>query len=375
MLILTLLMLRFLHNKGIIFLNPVKISGLVRDPRTVNAIPLIFISILLLHSCKQGTREQGEKDPGDAMAEQIAIDPLPSWNEGTARNTIIDFVEAATTEGGPGFIPEADRIATFDNDGTLWAEKPVYFQLLFAIDRVKTMAPDHPEWKTQEPYRAILENDMESLQEQGMKGIATLVMTTHAGMSPEEFQKIVQEWMSVAQHPQTGKPYDQMVYQPMLELLNYLRANKFRTFIVSGGGLEFLRSWAEVTYGIPPFQVVGSSIKTEFVQEDGNYKIKRLPEIEFVDDKEGKPVGINRFIGKVPVMAVGNSDGDLQMLLYSATKQPSLQLYVHHTDSVREWAYDRQSHVGQLDKGLDTAAARKWTLIDMANDWNRVFPE
>ncbi|THD65673.1 haloacid dehalogenase-like hydrolase [Robertkochia marina] len=340
----------------------------------INIGHCLIFSVLLLFSCKQETNSNSPiLSPAQEAAN--AADPLPSWNEGNARNIIMDFVEAATTEGGPGFIPEEDRIATFDNDGTLWAEKPVYFQLLFAIDRVKTMAPDHPEWKTEEPYRAILENDMESLKDQGMKGIATLVMTTHAGMSPEEFQKIVQEWMSVAQHPETGKPFDQMVYQPMLELLNYLRANKFRTFIVSGGGLEFLRSWAEVTYSVPPYQVVGSSIKTEFVQENGRYMIKRLPEIEFIDDKEGKPVAINRFIGKVPTIAVGNSDGDLPMLLYSATKQPSLQLYVHHTDSIREWAYDRKSHVGQLDKGLDTAAVRQWTLIDMANDWNRVFPE
>lgn len=375
MLILTIILLRFLHHKGILTPFMSRLSKLTRDAVRVNGIPMIFIWILLLHSCKQDRQEQQVTDAEITLKEQMAKNPLPSWNEGDAKNIILDFVEAATTEGGPGFIPEADRIATFDNDGTLWAEKPLYFQLLFAMDRVKLMAPDHPEWKTKEPYRAILENDMESLKEQGLKGIATLVMTTHTGMSPSEFHKIVQEWMSVALHPQTGKPYDQMVYQPMLELLNYLRANNFRTFIVSGGGLEFLRSWAEVTYSVPPYQVVGSSVKTEFVQENGQYMIKLLPEIEFVDDKEGKPVGINRFIGKVPVIAVGNSDGDLPMLQYSATRQPSLQLYVHHTDSIREWAYDRESAIGRLDKGLDTAAARQWTLINMANDWNQVFPE
>ena len=335
-----------------------------------------LLAVLVLWSCKQQEKAESNSPVlSQAQQEAIAADPLPSWNEGVTKQTIIDFVTEATKESSSGFIPERERIATFDNDGTLWAEKPVYFQLYFAIDRVRLMADQHPEWKNEQPFKAILENDMESLQKQGMKGIAKLVMTTHADTSPEEFRKIVQDWMSVAQHPKTGKPYDQMVYEPMLELLNYLRANKFRTFIVSGGGVEFLRSWAEVTYGIPSFQIVGSSIKTEFVNENGTYMIKRLPEMEFIDDKEGKPVAINRFIGKVPAIAVGNSDGDLAMLLYSATKNPSLQLYVHHTDSIREWAYDRKSHVGQLDKGLDTAAVRKWTVIDMANDWKTVFPE
>ncbi|WP_224489190.1 HAD family hydrolase [Robertkochia flava] len=330
--------------------------------------------VLMVLSCKQ---ESGDAalEGSNEEATVASADPLPSWNEGAAKSAIIEFVTAATTEGSDGFIPVKDRIATFDNDGNLWAEQPVYFQLLFAIDRIKLMAEQHPEWKNEEPYKSILEGNLKNIEAQGMQGIVKLVMTTHAGMSPQEFRKIVQDWMAFATHPKTGKPYNQMIYEPMLELLNYLRDHEFKTFIVSGGGVEFMRAWAEVTYGIPPYQVVGSSIKTEFVIENGQAVIKRLPEMEFIDDKEGKPIGINRFIGKIPVFASGNSDGDLQMLLFSDSRDPSFQLYLHHTDSIREWAYDRDSHIGKLDKGLDEALARGWTVIDMANDWKTVFPE
>ena len=326
-------------------------------------------------ACKQQSSTEEEIMNTNDEATVVSADPLPAWNEGPTKKAIIDFVTAATTEGDAGFIPEKDRIAAFDNDGNLWAEKPVYFQLLFAVDRIREMAPDHPEWKNQEPYKSILEGNMKDLEAQGMEGILKLVMTTHAGMSPEEFRKTVQDWMAYATHPKTGKPYNQMVYEPMLELMNYLRDHEFKTFIVSGGGVEFIRAWAEATYGIPPYQVVGSSIKTEFLIEDGQAVIKRLPEMEFIDDKEGKPIGINRFIGKIPVFASGNSDGDLQMLLYSDSRDPSFQLYLHHTDSIREWAYDRESHVGSLDKGLEEATARGWSVIDMAKDWKTVFPE
>ncbi|MBL7472731.1 HAD family hydrolase [Robertkochia sediminum] len=345
--------------------------------KTSSFTTALFLFLLLAFwGCKQ---EQGANDSsassGELKTDAYATDPLPSWNDGAHKSAIIKFVSDAINEGSTGFIPIQDRIATFDNDGTLWAEQPVYFQLLFVIDRIKEMADDHPEWKEQEPYRSILEGNYKNVEAQGLKAIAQLVMTTHAGTSPQEFRKIVQDWMSYATHPKTGKPFNQMTYQPMLELLEYLRAHDFKTFIVSGGGVEFLRAWAEVTYGIPPYQVVGSSIKTEWITDSNTVHINRLPELEFIDDKEGKPIGINRFIGKVPVFAAGNSDGDLQMLLYSDTKDPSMQLYLHHTDSIREWAYDKESHIGRLDKGLDEAARHGWLVIDMANDWNRVFPD
>lgn len=338
-------------------------------------LSFLLISLMLTHGCKQEEKAGVSTEDSGAKMSAQQPDPLPSWNDGAHKSAIIQFVSNAIKEGNTGFIPEQDRIATFDNDGTLWAEQPAYFQLFFAIDRIKEMSGDHPEWKEQEPYKSILEGRLDHLEAQGMEALIKLVMTTHAGMSPQEFRKIVQDWMAFATHPKTGKPFNQMTYQPMLELLEYLRANEFKTFIVSGGGVEFLRAWAEVTYGIPPYQVIGSSIKTEWINDSNTVHINRLPELEFIDDKEGKPIGINRFIGKVPVFAAGNSDGDLQMLLYSDTKNPSLQLYIHHTDSIREWAYDRKSHIGKLDMGLDEASKHGWLVIDMANDWNRVFPD
>jgi len=310
-----------------------------------------------------------------AMAAQAA-DPLPSWNEGASKARILAFVEAVTQQGGKDFVPVEDRIAVFDNDGTLWAEQPMYVQLFFAIDRVKALAPKHPEWKTQQPFKAVLEGDMKSLAASGEKGLVTLVMATHAGMTTTEFEKIVRDWMATARHPTTHRPFTKMVYQPMLELLQYLRANGFKTYIVSGGGVEFMRPWTQAVYGVPPEQVIGSTIKTKFELRNGEPVLVRLPQIDFIDDKDGKPVGINRSIGRRPLAAFGNSDGDLQMLQWTtAGAGPRLALYVHHTDATREWAYDRKSAFGRLDKGLDEARVKGWTVVDMKQDWKVVFPD
>ena len=323
--------------------------------------------IFFIASCNQETTS--------VPIAETAVDPLPSWNQGATRSAIVDFVEDVTNPNSPNFVPPADRIATFDNDGNLWSEQPLYFQLIFALDRVKALASDHPEWQEQQPFKAVLEDDKTTLLESGEHGILELVMATHAGMTPDGFQQTVQQWLETARHPRFDQPYNKMIYQPMLELLEYLRAHDFKTFIVSGGGVEFMRAWVEEAYGIPPEQVVGSSIKTEFILEDGQPLIRRLAEIDFIDDKAGKPVGINKFIGKRPILASGNSDGDLQMLQYTAAGDgPRLLLYLHHTDSVREWAYDRDSHIGRLDQGLDEAAQHGWTVIDMAKDWNVIYP-
>jgi len=301
-------------------------------------------------------------------------DPLPSWNEGPAKKSIVAFVTKVTTKGSLDFVSPAERIATFDNDGTLWAEQPMYFQLFFALDRVKAVAPQHPEWKDQEPFASLLRGDLQALLAGGEKAILEIVMATHAGMTTQEFEEIVRDWIATARHPITKRPYTEMVYQPMLELLAYLRANGFKTFIVSGGGIEFMRPWAEKVYGIPPEQVVGSSIRTKFELRDGQPVLLRLPEITFIDDGPGKPVGINQHIGRRPLAAFGNSDGDLQMLQWTAAGAgPRLCLYVHHTDNEREWAYDRVSHIGKLDKGLDEAMRQGWTVVDMKKDWKIVF--
>jgi hypothetical protein len=311
-----------------------------------------------------------------ATLAQAQTDPLPSWNDGAAKTAIVEFVEAVTAEGAPGFVPEPERTATFDNDGTLWVEHPMYTQLAFALDRVKAMAPDHPEWKTTQPFQAVLEGDLKALAASGEKGLVQIVATTHAGMSTAEFETIVNDWMATARDPRFGKPYTELVYQPMLELLDYLRANGFKTFIVSGGGIEFMRPWTEEVYGIPPEQVVGSSIKTEFRLVDGKPVLMRLPEVNFVDDHAGKPVGINSHIGRRPIAAFGNSDGDFEMLQWTTTgaEGPRLGMIVHHTDADREYAYDRDTEFGKLDRGLDAAASEGWIVIDMARDWNRIFP-
>jgi hypothetical protein len=305
----------------------------------------------------------------------LASEPLPSWNEGASKRAIVDFVERVTRPGSPAFVPPAERVAVFDNDGTLWSEQPAYFQLFFAIDRVKALAPEHPEWKEKEPFASLLRGDLKSALAGGERALLEVVMATHAGTTTEEFDRIVREWVATARHPKTGRLYTEMVYQPMLELLSYLRANGFKTFIVSGGGIEFMRPWVERVYGIPPEQVVGSSIRTKFELRDGVPVLVRLPELDFIDDKAGKPVGIQSHIGRRPIAAFGNSDGDLQMLQWTtAGKGARFALIVHHTDAEREWAYDAPSHIGQLDQALVEARARGWTVVDMKNDWKTIFP-
>jgi phosphoglycolate phosphatase-like HAD superfamily hydrolase len=285
------------------------------------------------------------------------------------------FVEKVTKEGSPDFVPVPERIAVFDNDGTLWAEQPMYFQAFFVFDRIKALAPQHPEWKDKEPFASVLKGDVKSALAGGDRALMEMVMATHTGMTSEEFAKIVKDWIATAKHPMTKRPYTEMVYQPMLELLAYLRANGFKTFVVSGGGIEFMRPWTENVYGIPPEQVIGSSGKTKFELRDGKPVLVRLPELNFVDDKGGKPVGINQHIGRRPIAAFGNSDGDLQMLQWTAAGTGArFCLYVHHNDAAREWAYDRQSHIGTLDKGLDEANAKGWTVVSMKDDWKTVFP-
>jgi hypothetical protein len=305
----------------------------------------------------------------------LAADPLPSWNAGVSKGNIIKFVEGVTDDGGPNYVPPEARIATFDNDGTLWVEQPMYTQLFFALDRVKVLAPQHPEWKTQEPFASLLKGDTKGVMSGGMKSVGEILMATHAGMTTEEFEQIVTEWLATARHPVTQRPYTEMVYQPMLELLDYLRDNEFKTFIVSGGGIEFMRPWTQAVYGIPREQVVGTSIKTKFDIQDGKPVLVRLPELNFIDDKEGKPVGINLHIGQRPIAAFGNSDGDLQMLQYATAGEGArFALFVHHTDAEREWAYDRKSSIGRFDKGLDEAKAKGWTVVDMKRDWKVIYP-
>jgi len=304
-----------------------------------------------------------------------AADPLASWNDGAAKKSIVEFVAAATRSGGPGFIAPAERIAVFDNDGTLWAEQPIYFQLAFAFDRIRALAPQNPKWKTTEPYASVLASDIKTALAGGEKAIAEIVMVTHAGMTTDAFAKIVADWIATAKHPRFDRPYTEMVYQPMLELLAYLRANGFKTYIVSGGGIEFMRVFSEKVYGVPPEQVIGSTIDTKFEVRDGKPVILREPAIDFIDDKAGKPVAINKFIGRRPVFAFGNSDGDQQMLEWTAASGGAqLMGLVHHTDAEREWAYDHPSAVGQLDTALGEATAKGWTVVDITKDWKRVFP-
>jgi hypothetical protein len=310
-----------------------------------------------------------------ALAATQANDPLPSWNEGVSKQAIMQFVQYVSTEGGPRFVPPGERIAVFDNDGTLWSEQPMYFQLAFALDQVKTLAPQHPEWKEKQPFKAALEGDLKTVLAGGEHALLEIVMATHAGNTTDEFSQAVRDWLSTAKHPKTGRPYTEMVYQPMLELMAYLRANGFKTFIVSGGGIEFMRPWTERVYGVPPEQVIGSSIKTEYEVRDGKPVLLRLPEINFIDDKAGKPVGINQHIGRRPIAAFGNSDGDHQMLQWTvAGSGPRFALIVHHTDAEREWAYDRSSSIGHLDKALDEALEKGWTVVDMKRDWKTIFP-
>ncbi|KSV93099.1 HAD family phosphatase [Sinorhizobium sp. GL28] len=308
---------------------------------------------------------------------QAQTDPLPSWNDTAPKAAIVAFVEKVTTENTPDFVPEPERIAVFDNDGTLWVEHPMYTQLAFALDRVKAEAPSHPEWKDTQPFKAVLEGDMKTLAASGEKGLIELIMTTHSGMTSDEFQKVVADWLATARDPHFKRPYIELVYQPMLELLAYLRANGFKTFIVSGGGIEFMRPWSEQVYGVPPEQVVGSSIKTQFEMRDGMPTLFRLPQVNFIDDKSGKPVGINEHIGRRPIAAFGNSDGDLEMLQWTTMTGGSVRfaMLIHHTDAEREYAYDRDTEFGRLDEALDAAAINKWTVVDMKADWKEIFPK
>jgi len=312
-----------------------------------------------------------------ALTETWAADtqsPLVSWNDGATKTAIVDFVARVTTEGSPDFVPVPERIATFDNDGTLWCEQPMYTQLAFAIDRVRVLGPQHPEWKTQEPFASLLKGDVKNALA-GEKALVELIAATHAGMTTDAFSLIVDEWMKTARHPKYKRPYTECVYQPMLELLAYLRAHGFKTFIVSGGGVEFMRPWTERVYGIPPEQVVGSRGKLKFELQDGAPVLLKLPEVDLVDDGPGKPVGIQQQIGRQPIAAFGNSDGDLQMLQWTTAGDGArFGLIVHHTDAEREYAYDRDSHIGRLDKALDEAPQRGWTVVNMKSDWKTIFP-
>ena len=300
--------------------------------------------------------------------------PLVSWNDGPAKASLIAFVEAVTTTGAKDFVPPAERIAVFDNDGTLWAEQPLYFQLAFALDRVKALAPEHPEWKTKEPFKTLLTGDVNGALAQGEKAMLEIMAANHTGMTTEAFATTVRDWVATATHPKLGKRYVELTYRPMVELLAYLRANGFKTFIVSGGGVEFMRAWAEDAYGIPPEQVIGSSGVTKFERRPSGPVLLKEPKVEFIDDGAGKPSGINRFIGRRPILAFGNSDGDQQMLEWTAAGGGARFVgLVHHTDAKREWAYDRASSVGKLDKALDEATAKQWVVVDMARDWRKVF--
>jgi phosphoglycolate phosphatase-like HAD superfamily hydrolase len=315
-----------------------------------------------------------------SMAAVWAEDPLPSWNEGPTKTAIVEFVQRVTTEGSPDFVRPGERIATFDNDGCLWAEQPVYFQGLFALDRIKALAHEHPEWQTTEPFKSVIAGDMKGVMASGKEGLMKIIAASHANVTADEFAAAVREWITTARHPTTGKPFAQMTYKPMRELLDYLRANGFKTFIVSGGGIDFMRVFAERVYGVPPEQVIGSELDAEFEMRDGVPTIMKSGKVVLIDDNVGKPVGIYRHIGRRPIFAAGNSDGDLQMLQYTTIprsaedKSPRFGLIVHHTDAEREWAYDRESHIGKLDKALDEAPERGWTVVDMKADWNQVFP-
>ncbi len=331
----------------------------------MKCFPVMALTLLLLQQSVMA----------EAPAENPAPDPLPSWRDGQAKRTIVEFVERVTRRGGEDFVPAAERIAVFDNDGTLWCEQPIYVQLAFAVDRVRKLAPNHPEWKTQQPFKAAIDGDMKTLAATGKPGLMEILKVSHAGNTTEEFEQIVRDWISTARHPQTGRLYTEMIYQPMRELLTYLRAHGFQTWIVSGGGVEFMRPWVGQTYGIPPEQVIGSTIRTKFEIRDGRPVIVRLPEVDFINDGEGKPININRCIGRRPIAAFGNSDGDFQMLQWTtAGKGARLGMLVHHDDAEREFAYDRRSSIGRLDRGLDEAARQGWTVLSMQRDWAKVFP-
>lgn len=337
--------------------------------KSILALNLVIVIVFTACSQIQHKKEASEN------ASVTVTDPLPSWNDGVAKSSIIDFVTKTTKEGSPDFVPVADRIACFDNDGTLWSEKPLPFQLYFVIDRIKAMVSQHPDWKNNQPFKGILEGDLKTALAGGDKALMEIMMATHSGMTTDEFEKSVKDWMAAATHPKTGKHYNEMVYQPMLELLDYLRANGYKPFIVSGGGIDFMRVWVEEAYGIPPYQVIGSSVNVNFDTTLTPPVLIKLAELNFNDDKLGKPVGIYRHIGKRPVFTGGNSDGDYAMMQYTSTGAGShFGLYVHHTDSIREYYYDREPGLARLSKGLDDAPKYHWLIVDMKNDWKRIYP-
>ena len=338
-------------------------------------LPILIAATSLITASHSSPGRAASPALGASTFQQDTADPLRSWNDGAAKRAIIAFVERVTTQGGPDYVPVPERIATFDNDGTLWSEKPVPFQVMFAFDRVKALAPKHPEWKTKEPFASLLEGDMAGVAATGEHGVLEIMTVTHTGMTTDEFSRTVQEWITTARHPKTGRLYTEMVYQPMLELLAYLRANGFKTFIVSGGGVEFMRPWAERVYGIPPEQVVGSSGKLKLETRNGRPVLIKLAEIDLMDDKEGKPVGIQSRIGRRPIAAFGNSDGDLQMLQWAtAGAGARFALFVHHDDAAREFAYDRVDKLQKFNVGWDEAVAKGWTVVSMRQEWKTVFP-
>lgn len=327
---------------------------------------IVFMLLGLLLACKESSEQVVEKNK----------EILPSWNDSKSKAEIISFVEKVTKQASPDFVPVADRVATFDNDGTLWTEQPIYFQLAFAIDEAKAMVFKNPELKKDSIFNAIANNDMETVMKVGEAGLGEILMVTHTGMNTDQFSKSVENWINTAKHPKTGKLYKEMIFQPMLELINYLKKNDFTIYIVSGGGSDFMRPWAEEVYGISKDNIIGTTLKLEYVMDGGEPKLKILPAIGFNDDKEGKPMAIHQYIGRKPIAAFGNSDGDLQMLQWTDSNlYLSLQVYVRHTDSNREWKYDRDSHIGKLDKGLDEALSKGWTVIDMEHDWKVIYPE
>ena len=347
-----------------------------RSPSPFPAIPRFLVAaVLMVATVFLATCTPNTEEPGGSGTSSVAADPLPSWTDGASKRAIVDFVEAVTTPDRATFVPVEERIATFDNDGTLWVEQPIYSGVVFALDQIRTLLPEHPEWRTTEPFQSLLEGDMEGVARAGKEGLVELFLAGHTGMTTDEFAVMAREWADTARHPRFQRLYTELAYQPMLELLSYLRAHGFKTFIVSGGGVEFMRTWAERVYGIPPEQIVGTSIKTRFELRDGGPVLIREPEVFFFDDKEGKVVAIQKFIGRRPIAAFGNSDADIPMLQWAlAGEGPRLAMLVHHTDGEREYAYDRDSHVGTLDQGLDGAEGGGWHIIDMLRDWRVVFP-
>lgn len=337
--------------------------------------PLLLIIVLSAFTQSCNTPPPATDTSSRQEVSAVTKDPLPSWNEGATKKSIVDFVTKTTTAGAIDFIPVADRIACFDNDGTLWSEQPMYFQMAFVMDRVKALAPQHPEWKDTQPFKAAIEGDVQTALSGGEKSMVDMLIATHAGTTTEEFNKIVKDWIATSRHPKTNQPYTEMVYKPMLELLAYLRSNGYKTYIVSGGGIDFMRPWTESVYGIPPEQVIGSSLKLKYEMRDDGPVVYRLPEVNFINDKAAKPVGIEQHIGRRPVFTAGNSDGDYEMLQWTstATGYPRFGMLVHHTDEVREWAYDRTSHIGKLDKGLNDAPKYNWLIVDMKQDWKKLY--